>query len=120
MTATATRTTCRRCHRALHTASSIAAGYGPTCIKRVAADTADFSIDQTVKAVAHIADGDIRKLRGGTDALFQVRSGFRTYWTSYTDCTCDGARKYAACHHIESVRILARQQTAGRRYATAA
>jgi hypothetical protein len=118
-----TATKCRRCHRPLRDAQSIAAGYGPTCMRKVKAELADFTIEQTVKAVALVTDGAVTRIRGGVDALYQVRSGFRTYWTSYTDCTCTGARDHGSCYHIEAVRIWARNQRplpAARRYVTAA
>lgn len=115
-----TDTTCKGCGRRLTAPASIRAGYGPRCMAKERARLADFTIEQTVKAVGLVRDGAITRLRGGVDALFQVRSGYRRYFTSYTDCTCDGARTYGACHHIEAVRIWAREQRVARRYVLAA
>lgn len=114
MASTDTTTKCRRCHRPLRDAKSIAAGYGPTCIRRVRADTADFTPEQTAKAVRLIQDSSVTRIRGGVDALYQITRGHVTYWTSATDCTCTGAQTTGGCYHIEAVRLSTR------RYATAA
>ncbi len=105
MTGTDATTKCRRCNRKLTAAASVAAGYGPGCIRKVRADVTDYTPEQTAKALRVVETGGVRKVRGGTDALFQVRGTYNTYWTSYTDCSCLGMADHGDCYHVESVRL---------------
>lgn len=121
MTATTEPARCTRCRRPLRSAASVAAGYGPTCIRRERADLGGFTPEQTAKAARVVEAGNVTKVRGGTDALFRVRGTYATYWTSYTDCSCEGARDRGSCYHIASVRLSIRPiVTAARAYVTAA
>ncbi|WP_239404523.1 DUF6011 domain-containing protein [Frankia sp. Cj3] len=97
---------CGRCHRVLTDAKSIASGYGPTCVKRVAADLADYSPEQVAKALTVIKTGGVIRVTSKIfRGLHEVRGTYRTYQVTATDCTCTGALERGDCYHIAAVRL---------------
>lgn len=103
----ATTTKCRRCNRALRSAESVARQLGPTCAKKEAAKTADFSIDQVVAARQILADGGVTRTRRDLSGpLFLVAtSPYTKYWTSPTECSCIRGQRGELCKHLAAVRI---------------
>ncbi len=98
-------TRCRRCHRPLKNPRSVRAEYGPGCARLIRGELADYSPEQTAKAVRVVRSGGVARLRGGVDALYAVTGTYRQYWTDGIDCTCAGMREHASCYHAEAVRI---------------
>ncbi|MCK9898126.1 DUF6011 domain-containing protein [Frankia sp. AgB32] len=108
MTATETATRCRRCNRKLTGAKSIASGYGPTCAKRMTADTADFTPEQVAKALQVIADGGVARIPSKHfHGLHMVRGTYREYHASTTDCGCAAGQEGRLCYHVAAVRLAA-------------
>ena len=108
---------CRRCHRTLRSAASIATGYGPTCLRREraerAAEAAAIKADTLAKAREDIADGAIVDTRRTTKAgrrIFAVVSsdGTRTYLaTPAGACTCRaGLKGQHRCRHSAAALLL--------------
>ncbi|EFC80173.1 DUF6011 domain-containing protein [Parafrankia sp. EUN1f] len=94
---------CIRCNRTLRGAKSVAAGIGPTCAKKVAAETADYSPEQAAKAVRLVAAGEVVKAPSKAfHGLHLVRG---TYYATTTDCSCEGAQAHMACYHTLAVRL---------------
>lgn len=106
MTGTAA-TKCKGCRRPLRAASSIARGFGPTCAKKEASRTAEFSIDQVVAARQILADGGVTRARRDLSGpLFLVAtSPYTKYWTSPTECSCVRGQRGELCKHLAAVRI---------------
>lgn len=115
---------CGRCGRKLTTAKSIATGYGPTCARKVAADVAGYSPEQTAKAVRLVAAGAVVRVPSRRfHALHEVRGAYATYRTTTTDCTCQGAAEHGGCYHQLAVRLTVASPAAAApaaRYVTAA
>mgnify|MGYP001582811941 CR=1 FL=1 len=106
MATTETRCKNPKCNRVLRSAKSIATGYGPTCAKKIAADTAEFTPEQTAKALRVIQGGGVARVRGSKiGPLFQVAGTYQTYYANPFDCTCQGAADHGSCYHIEAVRL---------------
>lgn len=105
MAATTNTTTCKRCGRTLTSKKSRATGYGPTCAKIVRSDTADYTPEQTAKALRLVQGGGVRRIPSKYFRLFEVDGTYTTYETDGIDCTCQGAREHGTCYHVEAVRI---------------
>ncbi len=111
-TTTDPRPQCRKCHRPLRSAKSIARGYGPTCAKRIAENAtvaaADYKPVQVEKALELIELGAIvatvRKI------LFEVVStnGGERYIvdTGSRSCTCKAGARGVRCYHLAAAQIL--------------
>ena len=98
------------CGRKLRAASSIAAGYGRVCARKIRAAAiaeakADFTAKQVAKADELIRDGGIIQQAPG---LYVVVSGDgdRTYATDGHSCTCDAGAHDVRCYHLLGARIL--------------
>jgi hypothetical protein len=111
MTSTAEHTAkCRKCHRTLRSAASVALGIGPRCAA-VEAALAGLDDRQQDKALELIADGGI--VATSHEGVAQVVSddGGEVYLTSVTGhCSCPhGARRATAtaktCYHPGAVRL---------------
>lgn len=98
---------CKRCRRTLTNPRSVRAEYGPGCARIVRRELADYSPEQTAKAVRVVRAGGITRLRGGVDALYEVAGTYRQHWTDGIDCTCRGSREHAICYHAMSARLFA-------------
>lgn len=107
MTAT-TQAHCLRCGRVLTSARSIAAGYGPTCGRKIRAtvvDLAEYKGHQITSARELIEDGAIVPLRGSVFTAIST-DGTETYLTHPTNCTCPAGLKAARCYHQLAARLL--------------
>ncbi|MFZ3475330.1 DUF6011 domain-containing protein [Streptomyces sp. 4.24] len=107
---TATHTHCLRCGRALHAAHSAAAGYGPTCLRRIKAAArriADHKPTLVAKAVDLITLGGLIPLRARRVFQAVASSGTGTYKTAPQACTCPaGLRGQHTCYHRIAAQIL--------------
>lgn len=104
---------CRRCKRALTSASSIAAQLGPRCAA-IEAAIAGLKPEQAEKALEVIADGGV--IPTSHKGVYRVSSsnGDAAYVTAVTgQCSCSwGLRRKDAstktCYHVASVILVAR------------
>jgi Family of unknown function (DUF6011) len=103
---------CRRCKRALTSASSIAARVGPRCAA-IEAATEGLNAGQAEKAIELVADGGVAKVR---DGVYRVCSGDgeSAYLTALTgQCSCAWGLKRTsaakkACAHVAAAILKAR------------
>ena len=111
MNAKAETTKCLRCHRTLRAASSVAAGYGPTCQAKVrtaakAQIITQYKPHQIAKAEELIEQGGLIPLRG-LIYLAVSSDGTQTYKTHRSACTCPaGVKGRYACKHSIAAHIL--------------
>jgi hypothetical protein len=112
MTAAATtHTHCLRCRRVLRSAKSVAAGYGPTCQRKVreaakAEVVAQYKPHQVAKAEELIEQGGLIPLRGQV-YLAVSSDGSETYKTHRAACTCKaGIKGLHPCKHRIAAHIL--------------
>lgn len=111
-TTTQQTATCLRCGRKLSAASSVKAGYGRHCAKKVreaakAEVVAQYKPHQVAKAEELIEQGGIVAIRGRR--VFQVvaSDGASTYKTHRAACTCKaGIKAKHACYHRIAAHIL--------------
>jgi hypothetical protein len=110
--AATTHTHCLRCRRVLRSAKSVAAGYGPTCQRKVreaakAEVVATYKPHLVAKAEELIEQGGLIPLRGGH--IFQVvaSNGTDTYKAARQGCTCAaGLKGKHVCYHRIAAHIL--------------
>ncbi|MFF2571068.1 DUF6011 domain-containing protein [Streptomyces sp. NPDC058084] len=104
-------THCLRCGRALRTAHSTAAGYGPTCLRRIKAAArriADHKPALVAKAIDLITLGGLIPLRARRVFQAVASSGTGTYKTAAQACTCPaGLRGQHTCYHRIAAQIVA-------------
>ncbi|HEY2086623.1 MAG TPA: DUF6011 domain-containing protein [Mycobacterium sp.] len=104
------------CCRKLTSAKSLAAGYGPVCLRKIRAAAveqarADFTADQQAKADELIRDGGIVPLRmtARNGMLFRAVSsrGDETYLVTAGACNCPGGlRSKRPCYQQLAARVL--------------
>lgn len=108
-----TETKCRKCHRVLRAADSIARGYGPTCFAKVRAalasvtdQLAGFSTEQVRAASDVIADAAI--VPSSTRGLYIVvaSKGDDRYLTGAQTCSCKAAQYGRPCYHRAAALIM--------------
>jgi uncharacterized Zn finger protein len=105
-------TNCLRCGRALTSAKSTAAGYGPTCTRKVreaarAEVIAQYKPAQVAKAEELIEQGALIPLRANRVFLAVSSDGTQTYKTHRAACTCPaGLKGRHACKHQIAAHIL--------------
>lgn len=110
--AATTHTHCLRCGRTLRATRSIAAGYGPTCARKVKAAAkaqiiAQYKPHQVAKAEELIEQGALVPLRGNRIFLAASSDGSQTYRTHRAACTCPaGIKGRHACKHQIAAHIL--------------
>ena len=100
------------CGRKLTSAKSLAAGYGPVCLRKIrqaALDEArrDFTEDQQAKAAELIRDGAI--VPTNREGVFRAVSskGTESYLTHAAACNCPaGLRAKRPCYHQLAARVL--------------
>lgn len=99
------------CGRKLTSAKSLAAGYGPVCLRKIreAALTearADFSTDQQARADELIRDGGI--VPTNREGVFRSVSskGDEFYLTHSQVCTCKAGLRGNRCYHLLAARVL--------------
>lgn len=98
------------CGRKLTSAKSVAAGYGPVCLRKIrAAAIAEaregFSPAQCDKADELIRDGGIVAQDRGLYVAVSSR-GDATYSTDGFSCTCPAGAKDRLCYHELAAKIL--------------
>jgi hypothetical protein len=98
------------CGRKLTSAKSVAAGYGPVCLRKIRQAQldearADFTPEQAAKADELIRDGGIIAQAPG---LFEAVSskGDGLYATDGRSCTCPAGAKDRRCYHLLAARVL--------------
>lgn len=102
---------CLRCGRRLTSLRSCAAGYGPTCHRKVrvaakAQVVAQYKPHQIAKAEELIEQGALIPLRGSV-FLAVSSDGSTTYKTHRAACTCPaGLKGQHACKHRIAAHIL--------------
>ena len=109
-----TTTKCRRCHRALRSAESIARGYGRTCLRRereeAAARTvlASYSEAQVAKVTELLEDGGVARTGRHTFAVV-ASDGVRRYEvdTTRASCTCKAGENGRQCYHLAAATLAA-------------
>lgn len=110
----ATHTTnCKKCGRVLRTARSIAAGYGPTCARKIRIATervtaaATFKSYQLDRATELIELGGVLQIRFGEYAAVSSK-GDATYAANalIRTCTCPAGERGVACYHLAAALIL--------------
>jgi hypothetical protein len=109
-----TTTKCRRCHRALRSATSIAVGMGRTCARKARQEAAaklvlaSYSPAQVEKVRELLADGGIARTSPHT---FEVVSsdGTRRYEvdTTRAACTCKAGENGRRCFHLAAATLAA-------------
>jgi hypothetical protein len=106
-------TRCNRCGRTLRSATSIAAGYGPTCARKVrkasalvATTTAyqPFQLDKAAElvemgAIVRIRFAEFTAVSSRGDGVYTVNAAIRT-------CTCPAGERGVACYHLAAAEIL--------------
>lgn len=101
-------TRCARCNRNLTAPASIAAGYGPTCLRnaRAEATATGYSSHQINQAEDLIALAAI--VRGDDGNHYAVSTdGDSIYTTTRTTCDCPAADRGTACYHRAAVVMTA-------------
>lgn len=103
---------CARCGRTLRSATSIAAGYGPTCARRIreaakVVDLTAYKAHQVEKATELIEQGGI--IRTGHLYLAVSTDGAIRYETSPAagTCTCKAGERGLRCYHLAAATVLA-------------
>jgi hypothetical protein len=116
MTETPKTAKCLRCGRVLRSAASIAAGYGPTCGRKIRAAAATVTAAKLHKAVAVakamelIELGGIVPVRTRRTPVFRTVSsdGTGSYLTARQACTCAaGLKGRYTCYHRVAVELIA-------------
>lgn len=103
---------CTRCGRTLHSADSIARGYGRTCQRKIreAAALVTCKPAALAKAQELIADGGIIPVKTKRIRVFAVISsnGTSHYLTAPQACNCAaGLRGHAVCYHRVAAQLIA-------------
>lgn len=98
------------CGRKLTSKASVAAGYGPTCLRKireaaVAEARADFTADQQAKADELIRDGGAVEIAPGLYEM-SASDGEHTYACDGRSCVCDAGWSDKRCYHLLVARVL--------------
>lgn len=107
---TAKTAQCKRCGRTLRDPKSVAAGVGPTCAKRIAANAvvllANVRPAVADKAIELIGDAGI--VHTGHGVFLTVSSdGTTCYETTTTTCACAAGMYDRTCYHQIAARLIA-------------
>jgi hypothetical protein len=108
----ANTTKCRKCHRTIRTAASVALGYGPTCWRKVKQAAKAKAISQykphlIIKAQELLSLGALVPLRGNRVFLVPSSDGSQTYRTHRAACTCPaGAKGLHPCKHRIAAHMI--------------
>lgn len=96
------------CGRRLTSAKSRAAGVGPGCAKKLAAQAevvaARFKRTQVHRALTLIGEGAVRPMLGTRS--FTVAGASGTYTTSAVGCTCPAGKNHRDCYHLVAAKLL--------------
>lgn len=115
MTTTEAPKTCKclRCGRTLRSVASVAAGYGPTCGRKIrtAAKASAHKTAQVAKALELIEVGGIVPLKAKRNRVYYVvaSNGVDRYLTARQACNCPGGLrgKGTACYHRVAAELVA-------------
>jgi uncharacterized Zn finger protein len=105
---------CRRCHRALRSADSIARGYGRHCHRLHRQEQAaklllaSYSDVQVEKVRQLLADGGVQRV-DRTTFLAVASNGIDRYEvsTAHASCTCPAGAHGRACYHLAAATLAA-------------
>jgi uncharacterized Zn finger protein len=107
-------TKCRSCHRVLRSASSIAAGIGPTCArnekrKQAAAEliVQQYTHQQVKKAAALLTAGSVTQIDLHTFQAVSASGARYDVDTTRAACTCPAGQHGRACYHLAAAQLLA-------------
>lgn len=96
------------CGRRLTSPKSIAAGVGPVCARKLAAQVEEirtrFGRVKFTQAASLIAAGGVRPIRGTRE--FRVTGRTATYRTSAVGCTCPAGKNHRDCYHLVAAKLL--------------
>lgn len=96
------------CGRRLTNPKSVAAGVGPACAKKLAAQAeavaARFKRTQVHRALMLIGEGKVRPVLGTRS--FTVAGATGTYTASAVGCTCPAAKNHRDCYHLVAAKLL--------------
>lgn len=96
------------CGRVLTNPKSIAAGVGPTCAKKLAAQATEvaarFKRDQVRRALGLISQGRVTPIQGSR--AFRVVGSGDVYITSATGCNCPAGQNHRDCYHYVAAKLL--------------
>lgn len=105
-------THCARCGRTLTATTSVAAGYGPTCARKIRAaakvvDLTAYKAAQVTKAVELLEQAGV--IRDGHAFRTVSSDGSAAYQTSPTagTCTCKAGQYGILCYHLAAAALLA-------------
>lgn len=107
-------TKCRRCHRVLRSAESIARQMGRTCARRVRQESAaksilvEFTPVQVEKVRELLADGGIARVTRHL-YLAVASNGTDRYEvdTTAASCTCKAGERGVRCYHLGAALLAA-------------
>lgn len=96
------------CGRRLTNPKSVAAGVGPACAKKLAAQAAEiaarFKRDSVRRALGLISQGRVTPIRGTRG--FAVVGAAGGYVTSSVSCTCPAGKNRQDCYHLVAAKLL--------------
>jgi uncharacterized Zn finger protein len=107
----ATTTKCRRCDRVLRSATSIAAGIGPTCARRHRAAAQivleRYSNDQVAKVIDLLTTGGVTRIDRHTFRATSSKGAEYVVDTTQATCNCPAGQHGRACYHLAAAQLLA-------------
>lgn len=114
MTTTAHTAKCKRCHRVLRSADSIARQMGRTCARKARQEQAaklvlaSYSPVQVEKVRELLADGGVQRV-DRTTWLAVASNGIDRYEvsTAHASCTCKAGQNGRTCYHLGAAQLLA-------------
>jgi Family of unknown function (DUF6011) len=103
---------CLRCGRKLAAASSVAAGYGRCCARKIraaiaSAEPTDFTAAQHEKAAELITSGGVVPARFPGVFGTVASAGDAYYLTHSAACNCPAGLHGLLCYHVAAVRLIA-------------
>lgn len=114
MTTTAHTAKCKRCHRALRSADSIARQMGRTCARKARQEQAaklvlaSYSPAQVEKVRELLADGGVQRV-DRTTFLAVASNGIDRYEVStvHASCSCKAGQNGRQCYHLAAAQLAA-------------
>lgn len=114
MTTTAHTAKCKRCHRVLRSADSIARQMGRTCARKARQEAAarlvlaNYTEVQVAKVQELLADGGVQRV-DRTTFLAVASNGIDRYEvsTAHASCTCKAGQNGRKCYHLAAATLAA-------------
>lgn len=107
-------TKCKRCHRVLRAADSIARQMGRTCARKARQEAAarlvlaNYSEVQVAKVQELLADGGIARTSSHTFEVVASDGVSRyTVDTAHASCTCRAGQNGRQCYHLGAAALVA-------------